>query len=129
MPRGSLPNRMKNSRSPGETDFVRTPQFVTRLGSVTRRMHNKSFTVDNQLTILGGRNIGNEYFGLNPKQNFTDFDVHFPSIGPKEIVFEAGGKLYLLGLQSESIVEVNVNVITDQVSLQPEHLGSLHHQD
>src|SRR5258706_2022967 len=29
----------------------------------TRRMHNKSFTADNQATILGGRNIGDEYFG------------------------------------------------------------------
>jgi len=39
----------------------RVTQFVTRAGSVTRRMHNKSFTVDNQVTILGGRNIGDEY--------------------------------------------------------------------
>lgn len=38
-------------------------QFLTRImGSVTRRMHNKSFTVDNQITILGGHNIGDEYF-------------------------------------------------------------------
>ncbi len=31
----------------------RLSQFVTRMGSVTRRMHNKSFTVDNQVAILG----------------------------------------------------------------------------
>jgi len=36
------------------------------MGSVTRRMHNKSFTVDSQATILGGRNIGNEYFEADP---------------------------------------------------------------
>jgi len=55
-------------------------QFVTRYGSVTRRMHNKSFTVDNQATILGGRNIGDEYFDADSHIAFTDFDVL--SIGP-----------------------------------------------
>jgi putative cardiolipin synthase len=38
-------------------------------------MHNKLIVADNRFTIVGGRNIGNEYFGLNPKQNFIDFDV------------------------------------------------------
>jgi len=50
-------------------------QFVTRFGSVTRRMHNKSFTVDNQVAILGGRNIGNEYFEADPELAFADLDV------------------------------------------------------
>jgi putative cardiolipin synthase len=38
-------------------------------------MHNKSFTVDNQATILGGRNIGNEYFEASPDLAFSDLDV------------------------------------------------------
>lgn len=46
---------------------------------------------------------------------FTDFDVHFPSIGPKDIVFEADGKLHLLDLASGSVNQVNVSVITDQL--------------
>ena len=50
----------------------RISQFVTRMGSVTRRMHNKSFTVDNQAAILGGRNIGNEYFEADPVEFITD---------------------------------------------------------
>ena len=58
----------------------RISQFVTRLGSVTRRMHNKTFTVDNQATILGGRNIGNEYFEADPDLEFSDLDVL--AIGP-----------------------------------------------
>ncbi len=53
----------------------RMSQFVTRMGSVTRRMHNKSFTVDNQAAILGGRNIGNEYFEADPDLAFADLDV------------------------------------------------------
>jgi putative cardiolipin synthase len=43
-------------------------------------MHNKSFTVDNQATILGGRNIGNEYFDADPNLAFADLDVL--AIGP-----------------------------------------------
>ncbi len=58
----------------------RISQFITRMGSVTRRMHNKSFTVDNQATILGGRNIGNEYFEADPDLAFSDLDVM--GIGP-----------------------------------------------
>jgi putative cardiolipin synthase len=38
-------------------------------------MHNKSFTVDSQATILGGRNIGNEYFEADPDLAFADLDV------------------------------------------------------
>jgi len=38
-------------------------------------MHNKLFVVDNRVAIVGGRNIGNEYFGLGKKYNFRDLDV------------------------------------------------------
>jgi len=58
----------------------RIGQFITRSGSITRRMHNKSFTVDNQATILGGRNIGSEYFDADPNLAFADLDVL--AIGP-----------------------------------------------
>ena len=47
---------------------------------INRRMHNKSFTVDNQITIVGGRNIGNEYFSADEESNFNDLDVI--SVGP-----------------------------------------------
>lgn len=50
---------------------------------------------------------------------FTDFDIHFPSIGPEEIVFEAGGDLYLLDLQTEKYRKVEVDVVTDQITLVP----------
>lgn len=53
----------------------RIAQFVTRFGSVTRRMHNKSFIADNQVAIVGGRNIGNEYFGADPDVTFGDLDA------------------------------------------------------
>lgn len=48
---------------------------------------------------------------------FSDYDIHFPSLGPDDIVFEAGGKLYLLDLSTEKYKEVNVKVVTDESTL------------
>ena len=50
---------------------------------------------------------------------FNDFDIHFPAMGPEEIVFEAGGRLYLFNLSTEKTTEVKVNVVTDEISLMP----------
>jgi putative cardiolipin synthase len=47
---------------------------------LNRRMHNKSFTADNQATIIGGRNIGDEYFGAHDGELFADLDVL--AVGP-----------------------------------------------
>ena len=47
---------------------------------IVRRMHNKTFTVDNQVTVIGGRNIGDEYFGAPGDATFGDLDVL--GIGP-----------------------------------------------
>jgi putative cardiolipin synthase len=58
----------------------RTLQYLTGFGKQTRRAHNKSYTVDNQATILGGRNIGDEYFSADPDLAFADLDVL--AIGP-----------------------------------------------
>ena len=50
---------------------------------------------------------------------FKDYDVHFPSMGPEDIVFEAGGKLYLFNIASQQRKEVKVTVITDNAMLKP----------
>ncbi|WP_341972007.1 phospholipase D-like domain-containing protein [Roseateles sp. PN1] len=47
---------------------------------INRRMHNKQMVVDNRVAIIGGRNIGDEYFGLNSEFNFHDLDVM--GVGP-----------------------------------------------
>ncbi len=66
---------------------------------------------------------------LRPVTHFKDYDVHFPSIGPSDIVFENAGKLYLLDLGSEHYREVPVQVVTDQATLKPrvENVGELIH--
>ncbi len=53
---------------------------VTNFSRINRRMHNKSFTADNQVTLIGGRNIADEYFGAREDANFGDLDVL--GIGP-----------------------------------------------
>jgi putative cardiolipin synthase len=58
----------------------RAMSFLTDLRRVNRRMHNKSLTADNQVTIVGGRNIGNEYFGGKSDTQFSDLDVL--AVGP-----------------------------------------------
>ena len=53
---------------------------VCGFARVNRRMHNKSFTIDNQITLIGGRNIADEYFGAGEDAKFDDLDV--VAIGP-----------------------------------------------
>lgn len=54
--------------------------YVTDFKRLNRRMHNKSFTADNQATIIGGRNIGDEYFDFSEETLFIDLDVL--AVGP-----------------------------------------------
>ena len=54
--------------------------YLTAFKRLNRRMHNKSFTVDNQATIVGGRNIGDNYFAATDAIVFADLDVL--AIGP-----------------------------------------------
>jgi len=49
--------------------------FLLNFKELNRRMHNKLMVVDGQFAIVGGRNIGNEYFGLSKKYNFRDLDL------------------------------------------------------
>lgn len=49
--------------------------FATSLPRVHRRMHNKSMTFDKQISIIGGRNVGDEYLRSDTKNQFADLDV------------------------------------------------------
>lgn len=54
---------------------ARLLNFLTDFSRVNRRMHNKSFTADNRVSVVGGRNIGNEYFAAGSGVVFADLDV------------------------------------------------------
>ncbi|MGI9249091.1 MAG: phospholipase D family protein [Woeseiaceae bacterium] len=49
--------------------------FIANFNILNRRMHNKSFTVDNHVTIVGGRNLADEYFQSGGKAEFIDEDL------------------------------------------------------
>lgn len=51
--------------------------------------------------------------------HFREFDIHFPAIGPSDLVFEAGGQLYLMDLATEQTRQVSVEVVTDEATIKP----------
>jgi tricorn protease len=51
--------------------------------------------------------------------NFTDIDINHMSAGPADLVFQAGGRLYLLNLNTNKYAEVKINVISDISTLMP----------
>jgi cardiolipin synthase C len=61
--------------STSESMYLRTRNFFSNVDQFTRRMHNKSTIVDNELVIVGGRNLGDEYFSASPTLQFRDLDV------------------------------------------------------
>jgi len=64
--------------------------YLTDFARLNRRMHNKSFTADNQVTVVGGRNIGDEYFGMGSGMVFADMDVLAvgPAVGEVSSAFD-----------------------------------------
>ena len=57
------------------TVVTRTMGRLFNLSQQHRRMHNKLWVVDNSVAIVGGRNLGDEYFDAEPNKNFTDIDM------------------------------------------------------
>jgi putative cardiolipin synthase len=55
--------------------WTRLVASATDIRRINHRMHNKLFVADDALAITGGRNIGDQYFTLDPRSNFVDLDV------------------------------------------------------
>jgi putative cardiolipin synthase len=55
--------------------FGQLTEWMIRGRRLNRRMHNKAWIVDNRIAIVGGRNIGDEYFGASDVSNFADLDL------------------------------------------------------
>jgi putative cardiolipin synthase len=53
---------------------------IRSFSRLNRRMHNKSWIADNRIALVGGRNVGDEYFGASDEVNFVDLD--FAMVGP-----------------------------------------------
>ena len=59
---------------------ARTLDLLSSFGRLNRRMHNKSFTADNQVAVVGGRNVADEYFNAGADIAFRDLDLL--AVGP-----------------------------------------------
>jgi putative cardiolipin synthase len=82
-------------------------ELVFNLSRLNHRMHNKAFIVDNAIAIVGGRNIGDHYFGISAAANFRDLDL--AAVGPVVQDLSASFDEYW-----NSKYSVPVNVITGE---------------
>jgi putative cardiolipin synthase len=64
----------------GHVRFVKRLEFVLNAGRLDYRMHNKLLVADNAAALIGGRNIGNQYFQIDPESQFADDDIF--AVGP-----------------------------------------------
>ena len=68
--------RAFNPLTTRKQDFIsRMFTRVTNLGSLNKRMHNKALIADNQMAIMGGRNLGDAYFEKFTNATFKDIDI------------------------------------------------------
>ncbi len=56
-------------------ELFRVAEFAIDGNRLNHRMHNKLLVTENKLAILGGRNIGDDYFGFSTRRNFIDTDI------------------------------------------------------
>ncbi len=59
----------------GHTQLLRATEFMLNASRLDYRMHNKLLVVDNAVALIGGRNIGDQYFQIDPESQFADDDV------------------------------------------------------
>ena len=59
----------------GSSALSRLLEFLGDQARLNRRMHNKLWVADNAVAVVGGRNLGDEYFDATPDINFTDLDL------------------------------------------------------
>ncbi len=93
--------------------------YLLDFSRANRRMHNKSFTADSAVTIVGGRNIGEEYFELDQDVAFDDFEVL--ALGP--VVAEVSGQFDAFWNS-----ELSVPVAAFKLNVQPQKLADWREQ-
>jgi cardiolipin synthase C len=59
----------------GHSRFLRGTEFAFNKSRLDYRMHNKLFIADGALALVGGRNIGDQYFQVDPQSQYADDDV------------------------------------------------------
>ena len=74
----------------GHNDFLRDVDFILHHSRLDYRMHNKMLIVDGAVALAGGRNVGDQYFQIDPQSQFADDDVFAggPIIGELSAKFD-----------------------------------------
>ncbi len=83
--------RLFNPTRAREGTLMRGVEMVLRMFSINRRMHNKAWIADGRIAVVGGRNVGDEYFDAARDTNFMDMDaaVMGPTVQQAERNFDA----------------------------------------
>lgn len=83
--------RLFNPTRAREGTLARGVELLLRFFSVNRRMHNKAWIADGRVAVVGGRNVGDEYFDAAADFNFLDTDaaVVGPPVQQAERIFDA----------------------------------------
>lgn len=83
--------RLFNPTRAREGTVARGIELLLRFFSLNRRMHNKAWIADGRVAIVGGRNIGDEYFDAAPDINFMDTDAALvgPAVAQSGAIFDA----------------------------------------
>ncbi len=82
--------RLFNPAMSRDSALRRGLEMILRAVTVTRRMHNKAFIGDGRVAIVGGRNVGDAYFGASDTANFRDLDVAMvgPAVDETAAIFD-----------------------------------------
>lgn len=98
--------------------MLRMLGYLTDFARLNRRMHNKSYTADGVVTLVGGRNIGDAYFGAGEEPLFSDLDVM--AIGPvvREVAEDFERYWHCASVSTlKSVLALSEQEITDRIEL------------
>lgn len=77
--------RLFNPTRARDNTFMRGVETLLRSFSINRRMHNKAWIADGRIAVVGGRNIGDEYFDAASDMNFFDVDLAISGAAVAEV--------------------------------------------
>ena len=105
--------RLFNPSRGRANSFGRGVEMLLRGVSLNRRMHNKAWIADGRVAVVGGRNVGDEYFGAASDTNFFDADLAVvgPAVAETSAIFDAFWN-------SRSAIPLEALVSSDDVSLE-----------
>ncbi len=82
--------RLFNPARNRDDAWRRAGEMLLRAVSLNRRMHNKAWIADGRVAIVGGRNVGDEYFDAAEQVNFQDADLLLvgPAVPQASAIFD-----------------------------------------